>query len=497
MKRLIIFLMAGMLSHSCTQKKQNSGEMLDSYQGPIRLLPANPHYFEYKGKPLVLVTSAEHYGSLLNEDFDYRKYLETLKNEGMNYTRIFAGTYAEIPGESFGILYNTLAPQPDKFLTPWSYTMDASKRRIYDLDKWNEVYFKRLHDIMQIAGASDIIVEFTLFTSIYRDEHWAISPENPDNNSSIDMPVTRLQAHTPENGPLLAYQEQLVRKLVRELNPYDNFFFEIQNEPWSDHNIPVYNIVNKEELLKNDWTYKVDFASEASLEWQDMIASFIVAEESALGKRHLIAQNYCNYKAPLSSIGDKVSILNFHYAWPEAATWNYSLNKVIGFDESGFAGSEDQVYRRQAWRFLLSGGGLFNNLDYSFFTGYENGTLENKAPGGGSITLRKQLKVLHDFIQSFDLSHLIPDKTSIRHAPGVIPYVMSVPGKSYALFLQAVNVEQSELDLAVPDGRYSIEWISTFTGNKLRSEEFTAINGHLNIKLVFESGEIAIRIEKI
>ena len=497
MKQLVLFLLISLFLLACKQQDHKTVDMETPYKGPIRLLPQNPHYFEYKGNPLVLVSSAEHYGALLNEDFDYRKYFETLSNEGMNYTRIFSGTYAEIPGESFGIQYNTLAPQPEKFLTPWIYTPDASNRRIYDLDQWNDAYFTRLHDIMRITGEKDIIVEFTLFTSIYRDEHWAISPENPENNSNINVQVTRLQAHTPENGPLLGYQEKLVRKLVQELNPYHNFFFEIQNEPWSDHNVPVYNIVNKEELKENDWTFKTDFASEASLEWQETIAGFIKDEESGLQNKHLIAQNYCNFKAPLSNIGDQISILNFHYAWPEAAEWNYSYNKVIGFDESGFAGSGDQVYRRQAWRFLLSGGGLFNNLDYSFFTGYENGTLVNKAPGGGSVTLRKQLKILRDFIQRFDLALLKPDKTSVKHAPGVIPYMMSVPGKSYALFLQTVGVEQSELDLNVPDGSYLVEWISTFTGNTLRSERIASIDGHLNIKLVFESGEIALKIEKI
>ncbi len=497
MKRLAIFFIVFLLLQACHPQDNESGSLRTPYQGPIRLLPVNPHYFEYQGKPLVLITSAEHYGALLNEDFDYRKYLQTLAEEGMNYTRIFAGTYAEIPGESFGIQYNTLAPQPEKFITPWSYTLDGSGKRTYNLERWNDAYFERLHDIMKISGEKDIIVEFTLFTSIYRDEHWAISPENPINNSNIDEPITRFQAHTPDNGSLMEYQEKLVRKLVQELNVYDNFFIEIQNEPWSDHNVPVYNIVNREELRENDWTYKVDFANVTSLEWQDMIAGFIVEEESGLEKKHLIAQNYCNFKAPLSNIGDNISILNFHYGWPEAAEWNYSFDKVIGFDESGFAGSGDEVYRRQAWRFLLSGGGLFNNLDYSFFTGYEDGTLENKAPGGGSITLRKQLKILHDFIHGFDLANLKPDRISVKHVPGVIPYVMSIPGRSYALFLQAVGVEQSELDLTVPDGKYSVEWISTFTGTQLRVEEIKSIEGHLNVKLVFESGEIAIRIERI
>ena len=46
---------------------------------PIRLHPDNPHYFLFRGKPTVLVTSAEHYGAVLNLDFDYVRYLEALK----------------------------------------------------------------------------------------------------------------------------------------------------------------------------------------------------------------------------------------------------------------------------------------------------------------------------------------------------------------------------------------------------------------------------------
>ena len=38
---------------------------------PLRLHPETPHYFEYQGKPRVLITSAEHYGAVLNADFDY------------------------------------------------------------------------------------------------------------------------------------------------------------------------------------------------------------------------------------------------------------------------------------------------------------------------------------------------------------------------------------------------------------------------------------------
>ena len=38
---------------------------------PISLHPDNPSYFLWRGKPAVLITSGEHYGALLNLDFDF------------------------------------------------------------------------------------------------------------------------------------------------------------------------------------------------------------------------------------------------------------------------------------------------------------------------------------------------------------------------------------------------------------------------------------------
>src|SRR5205814_10290845 len=82
---------------------------------PLALLPDNPHYFLFRAKPTVLITSGEHYGAVLNLDFDYVKYLDTLAKDGLNLTRTFSGAYVE-PPEAFNITSNTLAPAPHRFI---------------------------------------------------------------------------------------------------------------------------------------------------------------------------------------------------------------------------------------------------------------------------------------------------------------------------------------------------------------------------------------------
>src|SRR5438309_1264968 len=86
---------------------------------PIALHPQNPHYFLFRGRPTVLIGSGEHYGAVLNLDFDYIPYLDELRSRHLNLTRTWVGSYREIPG-SFGITDNTLAPQPYRFTCPWA-----------------------------------------------------------------------------------------------------------------------------------------------------------------------------------------------------------------------------------------------------------------------------------------------------------------------------------------------------------------------------------------
>src|SRR5581483_2600579 len=98
---------------------------------------------------------------------------------------------------------------------------------------------------------------------------------------------------------------------------------------------------------------------------------------------------------------------------PDAVALNFSLERPIADDETGFRGSDDAVYRAEGWNFLLAGGGLYDNLDYSFTTEHEDGTAMPDAPGGGGRTLRRQLAVLKRFIDSFDLVAMRPDKSLI------------------------------------------------------------------------------------
>ena len=83
---------------------------IQAHAESIRVHPANPHYFLFNGQATLLITSAEHYGAVINKGFDYVAYLDALKSYGLNYTRIYPGFMIEPQGK-FGN-GNTLGPRP-------------------------------------------------------------------------------------------------------------------------------------------------------------------------------------------------------------------------------------------------------------------------------------------------------------------------------------------------------------------------------------------------
>lgn len=464
---------------------------------PVRLCPENPRWLEWRGQAVALITSAEHYGAVLNLDFDFRRYLETMQRDGMNYTRVFAGSYVE-PLGAFGIERNTLARAPGRFLSPWArsdqprYTGGGNK---FDLDRFSPEYLARLKEFIADAGRRGIVVELTLFCATYGGQQWALHPFNPTNNIQVLAVTDWKRLNTTANGaPIMAVQEKLTRHLVRELNGFDNLFFEIQNEPWAD-NHAMGDFINPYLTDKHSFPNAVEITSADSVAWQRAIAKVIADEESRLPQRHLIAQNVANFRLALNHgvLVPEAGLLHFHYAYPEVVEWNRGLNRVIGCDETGFAGNSDATYRRQAWNFVLSGGGVFNNLDYSFTVGHEDGSdTSNKAPGGGSPTLRRQLRVLSDFLHRFGLAKLQPDSLLVQRAPGVVVRTRSQPGKAHALYVQGRG--PTTLTLNLTRGRWTTEWISVVDGKVLKRENVSSKGKPVELVSPDFTDGVAVRI---
>jgi hypothetical protein len=437
---------------------------------PLRLHPENPHYFLFRGRPAVLITSGEHYGAVINLDFDFKTYLAELQRHKLNHTRVFAGAYREVPG-SFDIGNNTLAPKDERFLGPW---MREGNR--FDLTRWNPAYFTRLKEFMGEASRRGIVVELTLFCPFYKDEMWQVSPFNT---------VPRLEAFTLKHPAITEAQVSLVRKVVGELRTFDNLYYEIANEP---------------------------YFGGITAEWQRTISRAIAEAESGPGEKHLISQNIANGSTKIADPDPLVSIFNYHYSRPpESVAMNYALNKVIGMNETGFDGGADATYRIQGWDFLIAGGALYNNLDYSFAVGHERGDFryDEKTPGGGTTELRRQLGVLHDLFNRIDFVRMAP-------APGVVTAndeglsarALAQAGKTYVVYAHRGRVVKgakpsyqvdaasraAKLTLELPKGRYELEWLNPKSGAWSGRTAVTHAGGPLAVESSVFTEDVALLV---
>lgn len=446
---------------------------------PLRLHPQNPRYFEFQGRPTVLITATEHYGALLNQDFKYVVYLNELQKRGFNLTRVFSGTYRELPG-SFGIKENPLAPAPGRFLCPWARSAvpgaaDAGNK--FDLQQWDVAYFARLKDFLAEAGRRGIVVEYVFFCTFYSEDLWRVSPMNALNNINGIGRVGRHEVYAAGDKELLTVQEAMVRKIVSELKEVPNLYYEICNEPYERPGLTP--------------------------AWNDRIAAVIAETEAAFPMRHLIAQGIDRNASPISGFNPQVSVFNFHSATPERALRNYSLNRALADDETGGKGVADYPYRREGWTFLLAGGGVFDHLDFSFTCARPDGAhrLSNE-PGGGGPALRRQIQVLKEFLESFEFIRLKPETNVVRDlrhlASGSAQQPLRVqalvePGMAYALYVEGGG--PCELSLDLPGGTYRSEWVDPLNGETAKAVTFQHSGGSKAFLSPAFAEDMALRIK--
>jgi len=298
---------------------------------------------------------------------------------------------------------------------------------------------------------------------------WKLSPMNAANNVNGIGKIERSEVYTLKHPELLAVQDAMVRKIVEELKEFDNVYYEICNEPY-------------ERAGQTD-------------SWQNHIAETIVNTEAGFKAKHLIAQNIANKSKKIVKPNPHVSIFNFHYAKPPiAVTENYDLNKVIAYDETGFAGSEPKPYRLEGWDFIIAGGAVYDNLDYSFAVGHEDGYAVIDAPGGGGPVLRRQLEILSSFIDSFDLVKMKPDNTIIKAGvpDKATARALVEPGRAYAIYINGGS--EAELVVQLPAGTYTAEWVNTKTGEVDKKDTFKHGGADRTLHSPRYDDDIALRI---
>ena len=195
-------------------------------QSIIKISSEFPQYWSYKGEIVLLLG-----GSVEDNLFqipDLRSQLETLKEVGGNYVR------------------NTMSSRDHGNV--WAFYFNPEKER-YDLDIWNDEYWRRFENLLKLTSDRDIIVQIEIWATFdfYR-ENWDKNPFNPKNNDNYSSERVKIPEQIDShptltenpffwaipmqhnNIPVLKYQQRFVDKLLSYSLKYGNVLYCIDNE---------------------------------------------------------------------------------------------------------------------------------------------------------------------------------------------------------------------------------------------------------------------------
>ena len=425
---------------------------------------------------------------------DYKKYLDILQRNHFNLTRIFTGSYVE--GDAGKRLkweedQNTLSVRPGKLLAPWArsdipgYINGGNK---FDLDRWDHHYFARIKDFCKEASARGIVVEIVFFSANYGPANWRNSPLNMHNNINLKREVPYNEIYFSSNKGLIRYQLAMVRKLVEELNEFDNIYYEICNEPYWLKGIPEVDSSIHEQQV----THEI-------YEWQKNIASAVKETEKALPKKHLIAQNFANNYLKIENPDGAVSILNFHYAYPpKTVTDNYALDKPVSFDET-FEGLNAPARRREAWAFILEGGAVYDNLDWSFANDDMTGMgLNSQGRRQSGTDVWYQLGILRRSLADFNFVKARPLDSTYKRGltDGVNLYGLGINGEDYMFYwIRTKKVSFPQWNCPLPAGKYIIKWMDPASGRIIEKKAIQHTGKVLAVKVPTFDGDLVLRIK--
>ncbi|HER09889.1 MAG TPA: hypothetical protein ENO20_13375, partial [Bacteroides sp.] len=155
----LILLLAGCTSREWPEK-----------EGGIDISRDYPQYWEYRGEPVLLLGGSDE--DNLFQLGELEQQLDLLSSAGGNYIR------------------NTMSSRDSGNV--WAFEKDPVTG-LYDLDRWNEDYWKRFHRLLELTFEREIMVQVEIWATFdfYR-ENWLINPFNPACNINYSAERTRL-----------------------------------------------------------------------------------------------------------------------------------------------------------------------------------------------------------------------------------------------------------------------------------------------------------------
>jgi hypothetical protein len=409
----------------------------------IQPWPANPRYWQYKGQPVLLLGGSK--DDSLFQIPDLKEHLDAMAAAGGNYIR------------------NTMSDRKDKGFEVYPFKRRPDGK--YDLEQWNDEYWKRFASLLRWTAERDIIVQIEVWDRFdYSTQNWEPHPYNPKNNVNYTYAQSGFAEHYPEhagrnkqpfffttpkqrnNQVVLKYQQRFVKKMLDYSLPYGHVLYCMDNETSAEEAWGAYwagfirrqaQEAGKKVCLTEMWD-----------DWD------LKSEQHKRTFDHPERYDFCDVSQNNQKKGQE-HWDNFQWVRQRVAAKPRPLNttKTYGADGGRFGNNRDGLERW--WRHLIGGAASarFHRPDSG---------LGLSRP---AVAAHKAARKLESRIKLWTVepaNRLLSDR-AVDEA-----YLAANPGRAYALYF--TDGGSVGLDLKNAPGRFEAHWIDIATGEWGRRE---------------------------
>jgi len=409
----------------------------------IRPWPQNPRYWQYKGRPVLLLGGSK--DDNLFQIPDLKEHLDEMKAVGANYIR------------------NTMSDRPDKGFEVYPFKQLPGGK--FDLEQWNEEYWQRFQNMLRLTAERDVIVQIEVWDRFdYSGANWPPHPYNPKNNVNYtygqsDLAEQYLEAAyrnrqpffftTPpqrNNTVVLKYQQRFVDRMLSHALKYNHVLYCMDNE------------TSGEEAWSAYWAgYIRDRAAAAGRKvcvtemWD---AWDLKADMHRRTLDHPERYDFADVSQNNQKKGQE-HWDNFQWVRQHVSASPRPLNtvKTYGADGGRFGDNRDGLERW--WRHVIGGAASarFHRPDSG---------LGLSDPAKAAIRAARKLESVIRLWDAEPANELLRDRDPNE------AYLAAKPGRAYALYF--TDGGKVGLDLAGAQGRLEVRWIDISSGDWARRQ---------------------------
>lgn len=402
----------------------------------------NRFYWSYRDSPILPIGATDTDHLFQWEDDRLEEHLDELVEVGGNYVR------------------NTMSDRDEECLKPFKQV-----NGMYDLNKWNQEYWRRLENFLEQTKERDIIVQIELWDGHdMKGELWQKSPYNPEMNVNYDASEIQvdqdlslgdpfwhthpfyLAPPTLNNYPqLLKYQKKFIRKIIEVSSEYDHVLYTICNECSMPQQFSNYwaKFIKEEADSKGEKIFVSDMRINGTtlpiLEYSDLYDFSDISQIGTFAGQHHYELILGNRKR----LKDNPSPMN--------------VVKQYGSDEDKvpMTVSEDEAVKR-FWRCIMGGCASFRfHRPKNFGIG-----LNERA--------KNMIKSLRKLQDEFNFFHSSPKEEVFKESKVDEAYALTTQEKILIYFTNG-----GEITLDSEESKSTLKWLDIESSKWTESEKLT------------------------